>query len=194
MLLCDSDAVVFETQFHAICCLGTRNRQHQIPVGVLDGVVHQIEDHVAQMHPVRVNQRLFSFQFQLHFPAVFAHLNGHVFDHLADEVVHIQGLFEELHFARFCQTGLQDILHQHAEPLVLLVDQTDVVVKPVGILLHVGVLEGFRRQTNGADGGFELVREVVHQIPADSVDAFVACCADDRGKKAPGNDGQHEPG
>ena len=146
------------------------------------------------MHAIRVNQRFFSFQFQLHFPAVFAHLDGHVFDHLADEVVHIQGLLEELHFARFCQTGLQDIFHQHAEPFVLLIDEPDVVVESVGILLHVGILEGFRRQTDGADGGFELVREVVHQIPADPVDAFVAPGADDRGKKAPGNDGQHQPG
>ena len=89
---------------------------------------------------------------------------------------------------------MQDIFYQHAEPLVLLIDKTDVVVKPVGILLHVGVLEGFRRQTNGADGGFELVREVIHQIPTDPVDAFVARSADDCGKKAPGNDGQHQPG
>ena len=146
------------------------------------------------MDAIRVNERFFSFQFQFHFPTVFPHLDGHVFDHLTDEVMHIQGLPEELHFARFCQTGLQDIFHQHAEPLVLFVDEPDVVVETVGILLHVRVFESFRCQTDGADGGFELVREVVHQIPADSIDAFVARGADDRSKKAPGNDGQHQPG
>ena len=170
MFFGDAHAVVLDGQRESSLALTRSNDDVWILASILHGIVDEVEHDVGQMDAVALEVGVGSFQVQFNFRPLFVELHGHVFHHALHQIVHVQWLGVQAHGARFGKTRPQHIFHQHPEPFVLLSDQPQVMLLRFAVKRRVR--HRFGGESYAGNGRFQLMGQIVHQIPLQPVQSL----------------------
>ena len=141
---------------------------------VLDGVVHEVENDVREVHFVDEDVRLVGPQVGSDGSACAFHFEAEGVDHAGEEVVCVDLTALEGGFLAVEHRHLQHLLHLEAQPLRLVVDDARNVVEHGLALAHGGVSQHLCGQRDGGDGRLELVGHVVDEVVLDLRQPFLA--------------------
>ena len=118
MFLGDSDAIVGERHVQPTGVIPGPHREARLVPPILDGVVHQVEDHIHEVGPVALDDGVCRLQLAGRRTALLPDVDGVVPQHGLHEVVEVHRLAVQLQFALVEHGRAQHVLHQLTEPLV----------------------------------------------------------------------------
>ena len=166
VILLDTYTIVFYlyVEVGGIAFGGDLQLQADIVALVLDGIIHQVEDDVGEVHFIHLDHRVGRIQIGLQTASVLHHLDIECLHDTVYQFVGIQGLHLQGYIASIVQRHLQDLLHLIAQALCLSVNHSAQALVSVGGLLQLVVREHLCGNAYGGYGCLELVRHIVDEV------------------------------
>ena len=166
VLFFDADAVVGHSDnVAAVGALGgDAELEGSVGVLVFYGVVHEVEHHVGEMHLVHKHHVLRGFHVCVDGAAGGFHFEAEGRDDVLNDAVGVE-LFALEGVGLFLKhRHLQHFLHLETQPFRFVDDNSREVLEHRFAFRHGAVAEHLRRQGDGGNGRFELVRHIVDKV------------------------------
>ena len=166
ILLLDADAVILDGNHQFARLIPSLHRQLQIRIRtfILHCIIHEIENHIGDMHLIGKNGRVGSFKLRFNLSIITLHFQCKRVDNTRYQLVGIQFLILQSSLLTVKHRHLKHFFYLEPQALRFIVDDTRYMLEHSRRLAHSRVFQHLCRQRNRRYRRLELVRHIVDEI------------------------------